>query len=72
MYLFVFIYTIILYPENDICVCDCIATLDLFTTNWSNHRVVVVVVIVGSVFSLMTGCNDENDICIANGPFQQH
>lgn len=41
--------------------------------NWSSRRVVVVdvVVVVWGLFTLMTGSNDDNDICIVNVPLQQ-
>lgn len=37
------------------------------TVNWSSRRVVVV----WGLFTLMTGSNDDNDICIVNVPLQQ-
>lgn len=42
------------------------------TVNWSSRRVVVDVVVVWGLFTLMTGSNDDNDICIVNVPLQQH
>lgn len=49
---------------------DYVRTLDLMTATWSSWRVVVVVGGDG-LFTLMTGSNDDNDICIVNVPLQQ-
>lgn len=50
---------------------DYVRTLDLMTANWSSWRVLVVVGGGGGLFTLMTGSNDDNDICIVNVPLQQ-
>lgn len=49
-----------------VCGADCMGTLDLMTANWSKQRVLVVVVVFGSLLTLMNGSNDDNDICIVN------
>lgn len=39
--------------------------------NWSSRRVLVIVVVDG-MSALMTGSNDDNDICIVNVSLQKH